>query len=72
VLDLRLASEDDPGSRWLTRVLDFRSIGALASSYAFGPTLLTADYDALIFFDQTTPSRLLVRPSGAMTVAPNR
>ena len=31
IIDLRRASKDDPTSAWLTRALDHRSIGALAS-----------------------------------------
>lgn len=59
MLDLRLASPDDPNSAWLTKLIDFRSIGALAMSYAFYQTKVADDYDVLIFFDQTSPSILL-------------
>lgn len=58
-LDLRRASPDNPASSWLTRPLEFRSIGAVARSYAFYSTVLTDEYDSVIFFDQTTPSQLL-------------
>jgi len=59
MLDLRLASPNDPNSAWLTKPIDFRSIGALAMSYAFYQTNVSDNFDILIFFDQTHPSVLL-------------
>ena len=70
MLDLRLASPDDPSSNWLTRPLDFRSIGALARSYAFSQTVLTDDFDVVVFFDRSTPSLLLSQPMAGLM--PNR
>jgi|GEM_PF-7008341 len=59
MLDLRLATPDDPNSAWLTEPIDFRSIGALAMSDAFYQTNVVDDYDVLIFFNHTNPSVLL-------------
>jgi erythromycin esterase len=59
VLDLRLAEEGSEVSGWLTRSLDFRSIGAMAMEYAFYPTVITEQFDALVYFDMTNPSVLL-------------
>ena len=50
---------NNPKSDWLTQSLDFRSIGAMAMDYAFRPAVITKEYDALIFIDKTTPSKLL-------------
>lgn len=62
VLDVRRASEDEPGSAWLHQQLEFRNIGAMAMDYAFSPTVVAEHYDALIFFDQSHPSVLLDTP----------
>jgi erythromycin esterase len=60
ILDLRRAVENDAGSRWLTRPTAFRSIGAVAMDEQFGlPTNLRKQFDALIYLDKTTASRLL-------------
>ena len=44
---------------WLNEELDFRSIGAMAMDYAFYRTVITDEFDALIYFDETTPSQPL-------------
>ena len=62
ILDIRKVS-GNPNSSWLNQTLDFRSIGAMAMDYAFYPTVITKDFDVLIYFDKTTPSHLLVNPS---------
>ncbi len=57
ILDLRLASQSDPASSWLFSLLWFRSIGALRIDGAgefYSTAQLNKEYDALIFFDQTT------------------
>jgi erythromycin esterase len=56
ILDLREAKGEEKGARWLFQELDFRSIGAMALDYAFSPRMITQEFDALIFFDNTTPS----------------
>ena len=61
VLDLRKASADDSASTWLTKTLKFRTIGALAQEMQFFDTVLPKAFDALIYFDETTPSRSLGR-----------
>jgi erythromycin esterase len=56
ILDLRAVSEAEKGSRWLMQELDFRSIGAMALDYAFSPRKITGEFDALVYFEKTTPS----------------
>ncbi len=56
ILDLREASKGDKGAGWLMQELDFRSIGAMAMDYAFSPHRITQEFDALIYFEKTTPS----------------
>lgn len=56
ILDLRDASEEKKGARWLMQELDFRSIGAMAMDYAFSPRKITQEFDALIYFEKTGPS----------------
>ncbi len=58
MLDLRPAATV-PEARWLGRQLDFRSIGAMAVDYAFYPTVVTDHFDVLVYFDRSSPSRLL-------------
>jgi erythromycin esterase len=70
ILDLRLASANDPGSGWLLGGLEFRDIGAaeVDGFLEFSPTSrLVQDFDGLIFFDQTTASAEL--PYQAMDLA---
>ena len=62
ILDIRNVS-GNTNSSWLNQTLDFRSIGAMAMDYAFYPTVITKNFDVLIYFDKTTPSHLLVNPS---------
>ena len=69
MLDLRLASPDDPNSAWLTEPIDFRSIGSVALSYAFYQTHVSDNFDILIFFDQTHPSVLLNSSSRLLSLA---
>lgn len=59
VLDLRTASKDDASSAWLTQARPFRMIGALATDFQFGACNVQECYDALIYIDQTTPTRSL-------------
>ncbi|MGB6865748.1 MAG: erythromycin esterase family protein, partial [Candidatus Aminicenantaceae bacterium] len=56
ILDLREASQRGKGAGWLMQELDFRSIGAMAMEYAFSPRKITEEFDALIYFEKTTPS----------------
>lgn len=58
VLDLRKASATNAGS-WLLSEQEFREIGAVVTDGFSARGTLTQDYDALIYFDQTTPSVLL-------------
>jgi erythromycin esterase len=59
VLDLRKLATDDPGSAWLLGDMEWRSIGAMATNVWSQTGTLVWNYDAVIFFDQTTPSALL-------------
>ena len=56
IIDLRKAAKGEPGSKCLTRELDFRNIGALAMDYAFKKYTITNDFDVLIFFEKSTPT----------------
>ena len=59
ILDLRLTSANNPAASWPYDGIEFRSIGAgeIDGINEFAPTQrLAADYDGLIFFDQTTAS----------------
>lgn len=59
ILDLRKATPGDPGSGWLLGTVQYRTIGAAVADGFFISNRLAQDYDALIFFDQSTPSHLL-------------
>jgi erythromycin esterase-like protein len=61
ILDLRGASEDSPATTWLTRPHGLRSIGALydpnvAPEEYFRDVRLAEEFDAVIYFEETTPS----------------
>lgn len=62
ILDFRNIAYS-PFSRWLNEEMNFRSIGAMAMDYAFFRTVLPRQFDAVIYFDKTTPSKLLPFPS---------
>ena len=68
MLNLRLASPDNPNSSWLTEPIDFRSIGSVAMNYAFYQTNVSDNFDILIFFDQTHPSVLLNNNAGLLSL----
>jgi erythromycin esterase-like protein len=59
ILPMQQASPGDPGSSWLTGEIMFRSI-EYAPIDGFNTTsTLNSNFDALVFFDQTTPTALL-------------
>jgi len=60
VLDLRAAARERDGA-WLAEPHLFRSVGALASDAQFTDVPVAARFDALVWFDRTTPSRTLPR-----------
>jgi erythromycin esterase len=67
ILDLRLADANNPASSWLMSELEFRSIGfaEVDGFLEFNPTSrLAQDFDALVFFDQTSAATEL--PNGPM------
>ncbi len=60
-LDLRTATQD-PAAAWLTEPQDLRMMGAfaVADEQAFSsPTVLTDDYDVVVFVDRMTATELL-------------
>jgi erythromycin esterase len=59
ILDLRLASPGDPGSSWLLGPVQWRTIGAVAADGFLLTAGLAPFYDAVVFFDQSTPSHPL-------------
>jgi erythromycin esterase-like protein len=59
ILDLRKASQNEAGSRWLLGDIEIRSIGALPTDGFFVTSRFTRDYDAVIYFDHSNPSALL-------------
>lgn len=56
ILDLHKASLKVPESDWLNGKLNFRSIGARAMDYAFSKQNITGRFDALVYFEKSTPS----------------
>jgi erythromycin esterase len=54
-LDLRKI-KDSPLSDPFNNELEFRNIGAVAMDYAFYGTIITDEFDVLIYFENTTPS----------------
>lgn len=54
-LDLRKISSS-PLSALFNSELEFRNIGAMAMDYAFAKTIITNEFDVLIYFDHSTPS----------------
>lgn len=61
ILDLQDVTGDSPECGWLTRQLDYRSIGAMAVEFAFQRGVMTDMFDALIFFEESHPSISLPR-----------
>ncbi len=61
-LDLRKI-KNSPLSTIFNGELEFRSIGALVMDYAFYRTIITDDFDILIYFDNTTPSECFGVPN---------
>ncbi|MFA7420678.1 MAG: erythromycin esterase family protein [Melioribacteraceae bacterium] len=55
-LDLRKV-KNSPLSKLFESEIEFRSIGALAMDYAFNRTKILDEFDALIYFDKTNPSK---------------
>jgi erythromycin esterase-like protein len=58
VLDLRKAAPDNPASAWWLSSTMFRTIGAVPED-GFSIINLVHDYDALIYFEHSSPSTLL-------------
>jgi len=56
IIDIRSALEGAPGAQWLNQKLLFRSIGAYSSPHAFNPRNISKEFDAIIFFEKTTPT----------------
>ncbi|MBI2686181.1 MAG: erythromycin esterase family protein [Acidobacteria bacterium] len=58
ILDFRKVRADNDGS-WLLSAMDGREVGSVAVDGFFSRPLITKDFDALIYIDQTTNSVLL-------------
>jgi erythromycin esterase len=56
ILDLRPSLNAGEGAKWLRQELNFRSIGSMAMDYAFSPRKVYKEFDAIIYFEKTTPS----------------
>jgi len=67
ILNLHLAQPTDPASSWLFGTFWDRMIGALAEPGFSLDSALTEEFDAIVFFDQTTPSTLLSFPTNIQT-----
>ena len=66
VLDLRPARTVSD-ARWLGEQHDFRSVGAMATDAQFYPLALASAFDAVIYFDSTTPARQVPRAAAVRT-----
>jgi len=62
IFDLRKA-KDNPLFSFLKDDIEFRSIGALAMDDAFYKTKIMDEFDAIVYFDKTTPSACFGRPN---------
>ncbi len=58
-LDMRVLATDDPASSWLLGDMVLREIWTYLTPGWKQMGTLTSNFDAIVFFDQTTPSRLL-------------
>jgi erythromycin esterase-like protein len=63
-LDLRNIPENDPDSRWLTKKMYFRTIGAFATDNQFHPASIKEKFDGVIFIDRTTATEPLYDKNG--------
>jgi erythromycin esterase len=60
LLDLRqVKNQKSLSSKWLLGQLSFRTVGAMKTYYEFYDTDLTADFDLVIFINESTNSKLL-------------
>ena len=59
VIDLRKSERGDATSGWLRKELLHRRIGAVAQPWAFLPATPAEVYDAMVYVEESTPSRLL-------------
>jgi erythromycin esterase-like protein len=58
MLDLRRIPRDSRATRWATEPRPFRAVGPVATEDQFFPTVVGDEYDALVYFDRTTPTVL--------------
>jgi erythromycin esterase-like protein len=55
--DFNQVNMNEPASSWLTKKLDFRSIGAVVlENQEFHPTRISEEYNAIIYIDSTHAS----------------
>jgi erythromycin esterase-like protein len=59
ILDLRRLPAGSGAERWFGAERPFRSIGAMVDTNGFHPATVARHYDALVYFDSTSHSRLL-------------
>jgi erythromycin esterase len=67
ILDLHLAQPANRDSSWLFGTFWDRTIGAVAEPGFILDSLLTKEFDAIVFFDRTNPSTLLPFPFAITT-----
>jgi erythromycin esterase len=68
ILNLHLANSSDPESSWFFGPYWDRTIGAVAELGFVLDSLVTSEFDAIVFFDQTNPSTLLNFPFDVTTL----
>jgi erythromycin esterase len=63
ILDIRNTAMGEPGTEWLAREMEFRDIGAMAMDYAFKKQVIAKRFDAVIYFEKSTPSNCFMSRS---------
>jgi erythromycin esterase-like protein len=61
ILDLRNISPEDPENGWLTERRPFRNVGATSAPQQFFEERIQADFDLLVWIEETTAARSLPR-----------
>jgi erythromycin esterase len=63
MLDLRKTMKDNTLNGWLHQPLMSKTIGAVATPFHYSPEDISASYDVVIYFDNTTPAEHIDRSS---------
>ncbi len=66
LIDIAKIPDGQPDAKWLTQKLNFRWTGAATMDNEFSETELANNFDALVYIDKTTYSRLLHPPAGKL------